>query len=153
MPAVVLEVADAVTAALNAATLSQSFTAERLYVPVYGKQDEDADEFAELQISVVPDSIRSLSTSLSRKADDFEYVIDVGIQQRVDGTTAVLDALMLLAQEIMDLFRGKQIPNYPAALCTNAANSPIYAPTHLAEQKVFTSVVSLTFKVARDQMA
>lgn len=146
-----IEVSDAVTAALNAATLSQSFVAERLYVPVYGNQDENADEFAELQVSVVPNSLSAVSVSLTRGADDFAYVIDIGIQQRVDGTLAMNDGLMMLAQEMMDLFRGKTLDGYPAALCTAATNVPIYAPTHLAEQKVFTSVLSLTFKVARVQ--
>ena len=39
MSAVVVEIAEAVTAALNAATLSQTFVAERAYVPVHELPD------------------------------------------------------------------------------------------------------------------
>ena len=35
--------------------------------------------------------------------------------------------------------------------CVRVANEPIYVPAHLDDERVFTSVVTLTFRVARDQ--
>ena len=48
----ILEIADKVTTKLNAASLSQTFQAERLYVPNF-----DLSEMKELRVSVVPREI------------------------------------------------------------------------------------------------
>jgi hypothetical protein len=150
MAAVIVEIADAVVDTLNDATLSQSFTAVRAYVPVYARQDtEGADELADLLVTVVPRS--TTLAMLSRRDDDFDYVVDIGIQQRVEVTNAVVDARMLLAEEVLDLFRGKRLVLVYSddPLCVAAANDPIYAPDHLDQHRVFTSVVSLTYRLAR----
>jgi len=149
MAAVVLDIADAVVTALNAASLSQSFTAERAYVPIHELQD-----LADLKVSVVA---RSLSLVwLSRRDDDFSYIIDIGIQKSIGiggmsnaEIIVASDPFMLLAEEILDLFRGKPLGNDDQLQCMAAENVPIYAPLHLDEKRVFTSVVSLTFKKAR----
>jgi hypothetical protein len=38
---------------------------------------------------------------------------------------------------------------HPEALCVEGKNEPIYLPPHLDENRVFTSVLSLTFREAR----
>jgi hypothetical protein len=156
VPAAVVTIAEAVKDRLNAppAPLSQSFTAIRAYVPTFGKQDSDADEFAELRVTVVAAELTM--ATLSRRDDDFDYVVDVAIQKRIDREAiedadfnAEVDPLMLLAEEVMDLFRGKRLTGYETALCVAAANRPIFAPEHLDEQRLFTSLIRLTFRVAR----
>jgi hypothetical protein len=149
--AVILQIADAVVAALNGATLSQTFLAERAYVPVHELRD-----LVTLRVSVVPTglSLQLLNRSPRHLID---YVVDIGVQKHIDGdalTTAEVlaecDPLMLLAEEIGDLFRGKSLAIAAgAAVCVEIANRPVFAPAHLDEKRVFTSVVSLTFRLGR----
>lgn len=143
MSAVVVEIAAAVAAAIEAATLSQPVTVERAYVPVHERTD-----LADLTISVVPVSITT--TLLDRTPRHMhDYAIDVGIQQAAANELTTIDPLMLVAEEIMDLFRGLPLAGYTAAKCTDAQNQPIFVPEHLDEMTVFTSVVRLVFSLAR----
>lgn len=143
MSAVVLDIADAVTAALNAATLSQSFVAERAYVPVF-----ELPDLVDLRVTVVP--VELTFAALTRASDDFDYVVDVGITRRCEPTPAAADPLMILVQEILDLFRGKRLAGYTDAKCVAGGNRPIYDATMMDTERVFMSVVNLTFRMARD---
>lgn len=146
---VLIDIAEAVKSALNAASLSQSFTAERLYVPVYSTID-----MAGLKVSVVPASDES--ERLSRASTLCTYRVDVGVQKRI-GTGAMTEAeiraacdpLMTLAEEIGDLFDGEPLAGYTAAKCTETATRVIYMPQMIDTHRVFLSVVSLTFQVVR----
>jgi len=142
--AVIILIADAVTTALNAATLSKSFVATRAYVPVY-----EVCDFASLKVTVVPRGMTSVA--LTRRSEDEDYQIDIAVQMRVPKEPADIDPYMDLSQEIRDLFRGKHLDGYSQALCVANANEPIYDPLHLDEKQIFTSVIRLTFRVARDQ--
>lgn len=154
MNAVVIDLAEAVKAALNAAsdagTFTPRFAAQRAYVPIH-----DAETLDGIEVSVVARSIRL--TMLARGSDQFDYMVDIGIQQRIGaGSMTPLeileatDPLMLLVQGIADLFRGKPIAVGTGVLtCFAATNEPIYLPEHLDQFRVFTSVVSLTFRHAR----
>jgi hypothetical protein len=80
----------------------------------------------------------------------------VAIQKRIEAGAktaaeiqALVDPLMDLVEEIGDLFRGKGLPLRPDATCVEGKNEPIYLPPHLDEHRVFTSVLSLTFREAR----
>lgn len=90
--------ADDIVAALNAAELSQEFTAERVYVPDW----DDKDELATLQVAVWPEE---------PTADPFErvglvktYPIAVGFAKRLTAKTrAEIDALCDLVYEVVRL--------------------------------------------------
>lgn len=150
MSAVIVDLADAVVDKLNAASLSQLFTAERTYVPVHG-----LEQLSDLKVSVVPTGLTA--TTLERStANLYEYVIDIGIQRGIGRGSmtpaeinAACDPLMLLAQEIVDLFSDKRLSTYTDAFCSDFTNTPIFHPPHIDEHRVFTSVVSLTFKLRR----
>jgi hypothetical protein len=156
MPATVIAIADAVVSTLNAAaeanSLSLYFVAERAYVPVY----DSARDFVDLKVTVVPHGLTF--AALARRSDDFDYVVDVAVQKRIEAgakTAAEIavaaDPLMVLVEEMLDLFRGKRMDAHPDALCVEGKNEPIYLPPHLDENRVFTSVLSLTFREARAQ--
>ncbi len=150
MAAAVIAIADAVTAALNAATLSQSFVATRHYVPVH-----QLDDLADLKVTVVPASL--VSTILDRGGNALNsYVIDVGVQKTIGQgsmtptqVNAACDPLMVLAEEISGQFQGKPLAGFPQARCIEAKNAPIFVPAMVDELRVFTSVLSLTFRLAR----
>lgn len=147
MPAVIVSIADAVTAALNGASLSQSFTATRVYVPVHTLRD-----LADLTVSVVPASIEG--SIIDRSGRNLNTVdIHVGVQkvigqgQMTDAQiNAACDQLMLLAEEIGDLFTGQQLASTPVTRCIDAKNIPIYSPPHIDEKRVFLSLVTLSFR-------
>jgi len=150
MPAVVIAIADAVAAVLNAAELNQPFTAVRRYVPV-----RDLKDLATLAVTVVPATLAG--TLLDRAGHNlYTYTIDVGIQKSIgsgemtsDQINNACDPLMLFAEQAADLFDGKSLAGYPQARCIDVKNVPIFAPNHLDEMRVFTSVLSLTFRLGR----
>lgn len=140
---VLLEIADALLAALNAEDFSQAFTAVRSYRP-----DFDLPELATLRVSVVP---KADTTSAATRTDDFHEVsVDIGVQQRVpQGDRDALDALLTLMQELGDFLKRRRLDGVPAATWVRTANEPVFDPDHLAEKSVFTSVLTVTYRVRR----
>ncbi len=148
MESTTIQIADALTAALNDATLSQPFTAVRHYLPEF-----DLKEMNELHVSVVPAELDEEMSDRSR--DRAEYKIHVAVQQRVAKQappgldTAAIDGLMRLVEEIDDLLRHKPLPGYPQAHWIKTENKPIYDPKHLKEHGQFTSLLAFTYRVVR----
>jgi hypothetical protein len=138
----IIELADAIVAALNAHTFSQAFTAERGYLPTF-----DLPEMGTLKVTVVPKADEGKLDT--RSSSVHEYDVDIGIQQK-PGTTdnAALDPLMRLAQEIADFFLFGQRPG-GTTLITPSVRI-LYLQEHLAKLGQFTSVVTLTFRGWRE---
>jgi len=142
MSASIVAIADAVTVELSAHSFSQSFVATRAYLPTF-----ELASMSSLHVTVVPRSVAS--KSLDRQRDSYDYEIDVAVQQKVDPTLANLDALVLLVEEIADHFRLEPLSGLPVARCVGVQNTPVYAAEHLQELRVFTSVLTLTFRMWR----
>jgi hypothetical protein len=148
MMAVIIEIADAVVAVMNAAMLSQPLTAQRHYLPEFDLPDMDT-----LHVSVVPAELDE--EIADRSCDLAEYKIHVAVQKRVSQQnppgldTLAIDGLMRLVQEIDDLFRHKALPGYEQARWCKTENKPIYDPKHLKEHGQFTSLLVFTFRVIR----
>lgn len=149
--AVIIQIADAARARLAGAALSLDFVPERAYVPAHDLEDLDA-----LKVTVVPAGLTlALLDRTPRHTHD--YVIDIGVQKRIGvgpmtgaQIIAACDPLTAFTEEVLDLFRGRALPVAAGtAVCTAAANSPVFAPAHLDERRVFTSVLSLTFRMGR----
>jgi hypothetical protein len=138
--------ADAIVTELNAApagTFAQAFAAARHYRPQF-----DLVELKTLRVSVVPRSIGI--TGLMRNANQHDVSIDVAVQKKVSPTDAAeLDGLMLLNEQIADFFRLRRLATLPEAMWTKTDNVPVYSPEHLETKQVFTSVLTLTFRVVR----
>lgn len=139
---VIIDLADAVVAHLNATSFSAPLTAQRAYLPLY-----ELPSMAALHVTVVPKAL-AIET-LDRSRDAYDYELDVAVQQKTDGTSRQLDALMTLVEEIADGFRAPHLATYPAARCTQVENVPVYAAEHLHELGQFTSILSLTLRVLR----
>ena len=139
-------IADAIVTELNAAppgTFAQAFTAARHYRPQF-----DLAELKTLRLSVVPKAIGI--TGLMRNANQHDVSIDVAVQKKVSSTDAAeLNGLMLLTEQIADFFRLRRLTALPEALWTKTDNVPVYSPEHLETKQVFTSVLTLTFRVVR----
>ncbi|HNO80354.1 MAG TPA: hypothetical protein PKN33_20090 [Phycisphaerae bacterium] len=139
----VIDVADAVVASLNAGSFGAPLTAVRKYVPTV-----ELSDLAELNVTVVPKSAEI--TTATRTSSYFDCTIDIGIQQKVNpDETAELDALANLAEEVIDHLRLSSLDALPGAAWLSIAHEPVFAPEHLDQQRVFTSVVSVTYRVRR----
>ncbi len=141
--ALVIDIADAVAAELNAApagTFDPAFTAERRVLPEF-----DLPDLAALKVSVVPKAVET--ESATRAATRFDCQVDVGVQQKLgkDLDTEVA-VLCTLVEEIAGYLRRRPLAAVPHARWVQSQNDPVYAPEHLAEQRTFTSVLTVTYR-------
>lgn len=143
--AMVIDIADAVAAELNAApagTFCAAFTAVRRVLPEF-----DLAELAELKVTVVPKAIEI--NGATRAASHLDCQIDIGVQQKLgkDLDTEVA-ALCTLVEEIATYLRRRPLAGAPRAAWVRTQNDPVYAPDHLANERTFTSVLTLTYRSA-----
>ena len=142
----VTDIADAVAAELNGAesgTFSETFTAERRVLPEF-----DLEDLADLMVSVVPKAVEI--TGASRSVCQYEISIDIGIQKKI-GTDldAEVAALGTLVDEIADFLRRRTLDAMASVAWIAATNDPVYSPAHLAERRVFTSVLTVKYRAMK----
>lgn len=137
----ILDIADAVVASLNAGTFAQPVQAERRYQPTF-----ELPDLAELKVSVVPKAVTI--TNATRTDGYFDCAVDVGVQKKI-ADDAEIDAMVNLVEELADHLRQKRLDDAPEAGFVSIANEPVFAPEHLDTQRVFTSVLTVTYRVRR----
>ena len=139
---VIVDIADALTEALNSKEFSVEFEAARDYRPVLELQDMKA-----LHVSVVPKGVTMAPADRSRVQHDVE--VDVLVQKKLDaGDADELDALMSLVEEIAGFLKFKRLESV-GALWVKTVNEPIFAPDHIEQLRQFTSVLTVTYRVTR----
>jgi len=138
-----VQIADAVAGELNNGSFSPPFTAQRRLLPEY-----EIGELTELKATVVPKAVEI--SSFSRTMHNFDVQIDIGIQKKLDGEIDdQLPALMGLVEQIADYLRKRPLAGFPNAVWVSAQNVPIYARDHITDRRVFTSILTLTYRVVR----
>lgn len=137
----ILDIADAVTASLNAGPFNPALNAERHYQPAF-----ELPDLAALKVSVVPKSVTT--TNATRESGYFDCAIDIGVQKKIV-TEAEIDVLVDLVEQIADHLRQKRLDGFPEAAFVSITNEPVFAPEHLDTQRVFTSVLTVTYRVRR----
>lgn len=142
----VFAVADAVAAELAAApggTFSLPFTPQRRVLPRFDLQD-----LGDLTVSVVPRSVAI--TGGTRALNQYEVAVDVGVQCKLAGDVdAEVAQLSELVEQIADHLRRRPLASMPGVAWVGIANDPVYAPEHLAENRVFTSVLTVTYRAMK----
>ena len=99
----VLQVADSVTAQLNAAEFDFEFIAERMYVPNF-----DLEDVKELRVTVVPRDVELFPHD--RAHNKYHCRVDVAVQKKFSkGTNEEIDPLVDLVEKIADEFRLKRL--------------------------------------------
>ena len=142
----IIEVADELVTALNSYVFSPPFTAARLYQPMF-----DIEELSGLHVSVVPRSVSMVDGT--RGDDTYEIQIDVGVQMKVtpsllESLTTQVDALMLLVERVIDYLNNRHFAAVEAKFI-RIMNDPVFIPDLLLSQRVFLSVISVTYRVDR----
>ncbi|MCR4415292.1 MAG: hypothetical protein NUV77_23010 [Thermoguttaceae bacterium] len=139
----IVEIADAVVQEFNGGQFSQPVEAQRYYRPTF-----ELAQMKTLHVSVVPKGITI--AGLSRSADQHEYQLDVAVQKKLAGEgLEEIDGLLTLVEEIADHFRTPRLASLAGVLCVKVENAPVYAVEHIEEMRLFTSVLTLTFRVTR----
>ena len=142
--ALIFTIADAVAAELNAAqagTFDPAFTAVRRVLPEF-----DLSDLAELKVSVVPKAVEINGST--RSVGQFDCQIDIGVQKKLGkDLDAEVMALCGLMDAIAGYLRRRPLSAAPHAAWVRTQNDPVYAPQHLAEQRAFTSVLTVTYRV------
>ncbi len=113
----------------------------RLFQPAF-----TLEELKDLKVSVVPRTIGI--TAASRDSSNFDCVIDVGVQQKLTDESEI-DDLLDLVEEIADRLRLRRLPEAPDAAWVGIAHEPVVSSESLEQHRVFTSVLSVTYRRRR----
>ena len=140
---IITDIADAVAAELTAGSFSQPVAAERRNLPQFELADMKS-----LKVTVVPKGVVILPGG--RTHGHYDYTIDVAVQKKVDQEEGTeVDELLGLVDEIADHLRFKRLTGFPGAVWLKTEHPAIYSQEHLHEMRQFTSLLTLTFRVAR----
>ena len=136
--------ADAVAEHINAGTYAQPVSAVRTYQPAFM-----LEELAELRVSVVPRT--TTVAAASRESSTYEHVLDVGVQKKLpaEDDQAAIDELLELTEAIADRLRHTRLAGFPEAAWAGLAHEPVVSSESLEQHRVFTSVLSVTYRVRR----
>jgi hypothetical protein len=142
---VILALADAVTAQLNAGDFSQEFTAERVYQRP-ASEENDTAFYDTLRVLVAPGGIDT-SLAARTKTDDV-VTVDVHVTKR-EAEAANLDALVGLVQELADSFRFVRLTELPEAAWIGSQIDPVFDADQLSTRRTFSSTVTLSYRLIR----
>ena len=139
-----IDLADAVTLQLNQSWIVTN--AKRQVLPIH-----DLAQLRELTVSVVPRGVQI--QSVTRRLSQYDCQVDIGIQQKLtvpqDEIDTKVKELSQLVQQITEYLQRQQLTDMPYAIWIKVENEPIYDPDHLANQRVFTSVLTLTYRITK----
>lgn len=144
---ILTDIADAVVAALNDAQLSQAFTAGRHY----GSAPVDIRDLEAVAVSVAMVGVEP-NHEFSRRGSASETRIAIRIRARV-ASDSDADRLMLLAEEISDLFNTPKLEGYPSAECVGIENAPIFDPRKIDEAGIYSTAIVLTYSTSKATVA
>lgn len=133
------DIADAVTAKINAASIAPGLAAERILLPVFELKD-----MKKLKVSVVPKARKIVQGTRTENINEIQ--IDIGVQKKISNDDE-LDGLMKIVEDIAGLFKAERLDGYKKAICVKVENEPVYDHEHLRQLRQFTSVITLAFKV------
>ena len=138
--ALAIDIADAVVVELAGGSFSQAISPQRRVLPEF-----ELSELAELRVTVVPKGLEVGGSTRSVCQHDVQ--IDIGVQKKLgkdlDTETAALCSLM---DAIAAYLRRRPLAATPHAVWVRSRNDPVYAPEHLADQRAFTSVLTVTYR-------
>ena len=141
--ALAMDIADAVVAELASGSFSQAIAPQRMVLPEF-----DLASLADLRVTVVPKAVEINGST--RSVSQYDVQVDIGVQKKLGkDLDAEVPALCELVDEIAAFLKQRPLAAAPYAAWVRSANEPIYAADHLAEQRVFTSVLTVTYRAMK----
>lgn len=133
--------ADDVAGLISAAVVAAQGSLSRVYVPLKELQD-----LAGLTVTVVPrESVRERK---ARRLWQRDYTVDVAVQKRAEDVEEV-DELTGFVEQLTDVLESTDPLTVPVGLIGSKVAGP--DPGHLDQFKVFTAVITLTYRGGRVQ--
>lgn len=140
------EIAHEIVRKLNQAGngFALDFVAVRRFLPLF-----DLPKFKQLHVSVVPRT--DAGSPFSRSTWRHDIQVDIAIQQKLqDDDEETMETMVYLGEQINTFFeKPENRPNVPERLTGNTLGPTLWDPRLQLENKLFTSVVSLTFVGSR----
>ncbi len=136
---IVTQIAHAVVFELAHHEFSQLFQPNMLVLPSF-----ESAELEILRVSVVP---RTLGIERATRASSkYAVGVDIGIQKRIVGTPEeTVSEMGALVDEIADFLKETELQKFPEAQFHSLICDPLYVPEHLAQKRVFTSILSVNY--------
>jgi len=137
--------AAAVVESINAEEFSQEATAAMAYHPIVGLPN-----LAAIRVWVIPASRETAIAT--RSEDDDTLAVFVAVRQKIDtASTAAVAALNYYAEQIYEHLRRNHMTVSGTAYKWNASefvegSDAGYAPGHLEQPRVYTSVMKITYQ-------
>jgi hypothetical protein len=136
-----IDIADAIVSELSGHSFSEPLMVARRVLPEY-----ELAELKALTVTVAPKSVQI--SNITRQSSSYEVAIDIGIQQKIGkDTDAEVSRLSGIVTEIVTFMNRRSLSAFAAARFVSISNEPVYAPEHLSEKRLFTSVLTVTYKV------
>lgn len=142
------DIADAIVTGLNYrdgqnhGLFTVPFTAVMTVLPMYELKDLES-----VKVTVMPKKVDI--EPASRAADQYDFEIDIAVQQKLDAPIdASVATLAGLVNEIAAYFR-KRIYSSLGAVWVGTKIDPIFSIEHIQPPSVFTSVISVVFRVVQ----
>ena len=138
-----IQIADSVVAELdNGVTnevFSQEFTPQTNLLPIY-----ELSELQTLKVDVMPLPFEQANEA--RALTKYDYQIDIGIQKKVSDIDSETRELCKLVEEISEYIKKRVLSTATFASWVKTINDPLYSVDLLYNQKVFQSVLTITYR-------
>lgn len=136
-----IDIADAIVTEIDSNTFSEPFVVTRRVLPEYELADLKA-----LRVTVVPKSVGI--NNITRQSSSFDVAIDIGLQQKIGkDTDSEVSRLSGVVSEIVSFLNRRKLTTMATVIFVSIANEPVYAPEHLSEKRLFTSILTIHYKV------
>jgi hypothetical protein len=139
MSAPIINAAEAIKDALNSGTYSRSFTAVREYV-LYKRLTQITD------LTVIVQPLEDNMTIASREKDEHIFTISITVMEKCL-TTAKVDELVSLAEEIYMSLRRDQLAGLDDYNVVSFENPTLYNPDELGSANLFVCELQVLVKV------
>jgi len=105
-------------------------------------------DLAEVTVTVVPKAVEI--TGAARSLRQYDFTVDLGIQQKLTGPDSELDQqierVTLIVESIHNYLCKRSLAAAPYAVWLRSTNDPVYIPDHLINDRVLTCVLTVTYR-------
>ncbi len=143
----ITDIADAVVTEVNTPGSVSPLEGVAVAVRQYRPRKELKD-LKVLAVTVVPKAVEV--GGATRGTQQFDCEIDVAVQQKLaDDSDTAIDPLVQKVEQLIDYLSRRRLAALPEVVPVKVQNNPIYAVEHLDELRVFTSVITITYRALR----